>query len=230
MRWISFHPLRLVPVLLLVPGLVAAEAPAPRFYLGRPIAQTMHWTGAEWLDRHEREQQEAGVTMRRQLGLKPGMNVCDLGCGNGYHTLPLAQAVAPGGKAYAVDIQQPMLDLLAARANAAKVANIIPVLNSEDDPKLPAASCDLILLVDVYHEFSEPAKMLAGMKKALKPRGRIVLVEFRSEDESVPIKPEHKMSKAQIVKELTANGCKLTRSFDELPWQHMLFFEVDPKQ
>lgn len=195
-------------------------------YLGRRIAQTMHWMGADWLTRHDREQEEACELMRKTLNLKPGMTVCDMGSGNGYHTIPMAKAVAPDGKAYAVDIQKEMIELLARRAKAENVTNIISVLNTEDDPKLPANSCDLILLVDVYHEFSKPKEMLEGMKKALKPKGQIVLVEFRAEDASVPIKPEHKMSKEQIMKEMTASGMKLARSFDELPWQHMMFFEL----
>jgi ubiquinone/menaquinone biosynthesis C-methylase UbiE len=213
-------------IALLLPALQAQDAsPAPT-YLGRKIAQTMHYAGASWLTRHEREQEEASQTMRAELHLKPGMNVCDMGSGNGYHTIPMAKAVAPKGKAYAVDIQQPMLEMLEAAAREAKVANIVPILGTEDSPKLPDASCDLILLVDVYHEFSKPEPMLAGMKKALKPHGQIVLVEFRAEDDEVPIKPEHKMSKAQVMKEMTANGFTLSRSFDKLPWQHMMWFEA----
>ncbi|MDB6120385.1 MAG: Methyltransferase type 11 [Verrucomicrobiaceae bacterium] len=195
-------------------------------YLGRKIAQTMHYAGANWLTRHEREQEEASLKMREELHLKPGMNVCDMGSGNGYHTIPMAKAVAPDGKAYAVDIQRPMLEMLEAAAREAGVTNIVSVLGAEDSPKLPEASCDVILLVDVYHEFSKPEPMIAGMKKALKPHGQIVLVEFRAEDDEVPIKPEHKMSKAQVMKEMAANGFTLSRSFDKLPWQHMMWFEA----
>ena len=212
--------------LFLLQALPAQEPkPAPT-YLGRKIAQTMHYAGASWLIRHEREREEASETMRAELRLKPGMNVCDMGSGNGYHTIPFAKAVAPDGKAFAVDIQQPMLDMLEAAARRSNVTNIVSVLGAEDSPKLPDASCDLIVMVDVYHEFSRPEPMLAGMKKALKPHGQIVLVEFRSEDDEVPIKPEHKMSKEQIMKEMTANGFVLSRSFDKLPWQHMMWFEA----
>lgn len=210
--------------LLLSSALLLAQEAAPKTYLGRRIAQTMHFTGADWLTRHEREREEAGEIMRRELRLKPGMNVCDMGCGNGYHTIPMAKAVAPGGKVYGVDIQPEMLDLLRVRAMQAEAGNIVYVPGAQTDAKLPDASCDLILMVDVYHELADPEPMLQSMKKALKPGGQIVLVEFRSEDDSVPIKPEHKMSKAQIVKEMTANGYHLTRSFDKLPWQHMMFF------
>ena len=220
-------------LLLLSVGLPLAsgqnvEAPEAQVYMGRTIAQTMHFTGASWLTRHKREQEEASLKMREALHLKPGMNVCDMGSGNGYHTLPMAKAVAPFGKAYAVDIQPEMLTMLAEVAKQEKVENIVSILGTQDDPKLPAASCDVILLVDVYHEFSHPAPMLAAMRKALAPGGQLVFVEFRAEDDSVPIKPEHKMSKEQLTKELTANGFKLSRSFDELPWQHMMWFVAAP--
>jgi ubiquinone/menaquinone biosynthesis C-methylase UbiE len=184
----------------------------------------MHWQGAAWLVRHKREREEAATTMRANLGLKPGMTVCDLGSGNGYHTLPMAEAVTEAGKVYAVDVQPEMIQMLKERIEEKAVKNIIPIVGEVDDPKLPPASCDMILLVDVYHEFSHPEAMLTGMKKALKPDGVIVLVEFRAEDDSVPIKPEHKMSKAQIHKEMQANGLKLVREYDGLPWQHMMFF------
>jgi ubiquinone/menaquinone biosynthesis C-methylase UbiE len=152
------------------------------------------------------------------------MTVCDLGSGNGYHTLPIAEKVGPEGKVYAVDIQPEMLDLLRQRAEGRSLDNIDCIVNTPLDPKIPAGTCDLILLVDVYHEFSHPAEMLAGIRRALKPDGLVVLVEFRAEDETVPIKPEHKMSKAQILKELGLNGFKIAREFDGLPWQHMMFF------
>ncbi len=214
-------------LLLLLPLALHAQVDTPKpTYMGREIAQTMHYSGASWLIRHKREREEASEKMREELRLKPGMDVCDMGSGNGYHTIPMAKAVAPGGKAYAVDIQKPMLEMLEAAARRAEVANIVPILGTQDDPKLPDASCDLVLLVDVYHEFSQPKEMLAKMKQALKPHGQIVLVEFRSEDDDVPIKPEHKMSKAQVMKEMTAGGMVLARSFDGLPWQHMMFFEA----
>jgi len=214
-------------ILCLGPLAPAQEAKRePPHYLGRKIAQTMHYAGANWLTRHEREQEEASETMRKELNLKPGMNVCDMGSGNGYHTIPMAKAIAPDGKAYAVDIQQPMLDMLEAAARQAEVTNIVRILGAEDSSNLPEASCDLILLVDVYHEFSKPEAMLTSMKKALKSHGQIVLVEFRAEDDEVPIKPEHKMSKAQVTKEMNANGLVLSRSFDKLPWQHMMWFEA----
>lgn len=209
----------------------AGEAPATpqpvEVYLGRTVAQTMHWSGAGWLIRHKREREEASELMRKQLDLKPGMMVCDMGCGNGYHTLPMAQAVAPAGKVYGVEIQKEMLKMLSDRAEAQHVSNIVQVVGEPYDPKLPVGTLDIILCVDVYHEFSYPEQMLAGMRKALKPDGKVVMVEYRAEDDEVPIKPEHKMTKDQVTKELTANGFKLVKQFDGLPWQHMMWFGRD---
>jgi ubiquinone/menaquinone biosynthesis C-methylase UbiE len=193
-------------------------------YLGRTVAQTMHYEGAAWLVRTKREREEAGTLMREKLELKPGMVVCDLGCGNGYHTFPIGKAIAPAGKVYGVEIQEPYLKMLEEGAKKNNVTNFVPVLGELHDPKLPDNTFDLILLVDVYHEFSHPVHMLTAMRKALKPDGALVLVEFRAEDDAVPIKPEHKMTKAQVNKELTANGYKLVKEFDGLPWQHMMWF------
>ncbi|MCE9519307.1 MAG: class I SAM-dependent methyltransferase [Verrucomicrobia bacterium] len=204
--------------------IAASEPPAVTEFMGRTVAQTMHSAGANWLMRHDREQEEAGVLMRQKLDLKPGMVICDMGCGNGYHTFPMAKAVAPDGKVYGVEIQEPYLKMLDEGAKKNGVTNFIPVLGLTYDPKLPEGVMDLILLVDVYHEFDHPAEMLAAMRRALKPDGVLVFVEFRAEDASVPIKPEHKMSKAQLTKELTGNGFKLVKQFDELPWQHMMWF------
>jgi predicted methyltransferase len=227
--------LLLLPGLLVLTSIQAQESPAkpkaaepvPGEYQGRVIAQTMHWQGAAWLIRNKREREEATSRMREELRLKTGMSVCDMGSGNGYHTLPMAEAVGGTGKVYAVDVQPEMIVMLNERIAEKAITNIEPIIGEVDDPKLPPNSCDIILLVDVYHEFSHPEAMLTGMKKALKPGGQVVLVEFRAEDDSVPIKPEHKMSKAQITKEMNANGLKLVREFDGLPWQHMMFFSLD---
>src|SRR6188768_1671518 len=186
-------------------------------YKGRRIAQTMHYTGAEWLTRDNREQEERCSLMLTDLGLKRGMTICDMGCGNGFYTLQLAKMVGEGGQVYGVDIQPEMLTFLQQRAALQGVTNIVPVLGTFTDPKLPKGKMDLILLVDVYHEFSNPEEMLARMRESLAPKGVIVLVEFRGEDPEVPIKVEHKMTKEQINKELTANGFKLVKQFDKLP-------------
>lgn len=222
----------LLPLLLLLAsaarGEVAASADPPGVYMGRTIARTMHWAGADWLTRNERAREESTARLLEDLRLKPGMVVCDLGCGNGYYTLPIARKVAPGGKVYAVDIQPEMLRLLSERAAKEGVAGIENILGTEDDPRIPAASCDLLLLVDAYHEFSKPAEMLARMRAALKEDGILVLAEFRAEDSQVPIKPEHKMTRAQILLELRANGFELDREFTGLPWQHLMYFRKAP--
>jgi 2-polyprenyl-3-methyl-5-hydroxy-6-metoxy-1,4-benzoquinol methylase len=201
--------------------------PALKEYKGREIAQTMHYLGAPWLTREEREQEEDCETMVEALHVQPGQTVCDMGCGNGFYTLKLAKLVGEKGRVYAVDIQREMLGMLEAEAEKEQLANIETVLGTVVDPKLPEASMDLVLLVDVYHEFSHPEQMLAAIRKSLKPGGRVALVEFRAEDPLVPIKPLHKMSKAQIMKEFPPNGFKLVDEFDELPWQHLMFFERD---
>lgn len=201
--------------------------PALTEYKGRRIAQTMHFRGAPWLTRESREREEEPAKLMKALRLKPGMTVCDMGCGNGFYSLKMAKVIQPKGKVLAVDIQPQMLSLLKQRASDAGVENVQPILGGLADPKLPAGSCDLILLVDVYHEFSHPVHMLAAMRKALKPAGRIVLVEFRTEDRDVPIYPLHKMSKAQVMKEIPANGYKLVEQYDAMPWQHVMFFQRD---
>lgn len=202
----------------------AAAGDPTGFYLGRQIAPTMSHEGADWLIRPEREAEESSARMLKELKLEPGMTACDFGAGNGFHTLVMAKSVAPKGRAVAIDIQPEMLDLLRARAKTAAVSNVDTILSTATDPKLPPATCDLILLADVYHELDDPARVLGHLKRALRPKGVVALLEFRSEDPKVPIKPEHKMSRAQIMKELEANGFVLARSFDELPWQHLMFF------
>ena len=207
------------------PTAVEATLPPPLSeYMGRRVAQTMHWSGAEWLLRETRENEEHTAHMIAALGLHAGELVCDFGCGVGYVSLPMAKLVAPGGKILAVDIQPEMLAGLEQRASEAGVTNVERRLCGPADPKLERASCDLVLMVDVYHELSYPEQVLRGVRTALKPDGTLVLVEFRAEDKDVPIKPEHKMTRAQIERELGANGFRLEHAFEELPWQHMLFF------
>lgn len=202
--------------------------PGVDFYMGREVAQTMHWMGAAWLIRTRREREESAGEMREQLNLEPGMVVCDMGSGNGYHTIPMARAVGPEGRVVAVEIQRPMLEMLRESAVANEVDNIDLLLGELHDPHLEEGSLDMLVMVDVYHEFSHPEHMLAGIRRAMKPDGQVVLVEYRAEDPTVPIRPEHKMEKEQVILELEANGFQLERSYDELPWQHMLFFKVDP--
>jgi ubiquinone/menaquinone biosynthesis C-methylase UbiE len=197
--------------------------PAQTHHMGREIAQTMHFTGAPWLVRESRQREEDCRTMLQALGVKPGQTVCDMGCGNGFYTLQLARLVGPRGRVYAVDIQPEMLQMLARNAAEARLSNIRPVLGTPIDPRLPAGEIDMMLCVDVYHEFSHPEAMLAKIKESLAPDGQLVLVEFRGEDPAVPIKPLHKMTKAQVRAELEPAGFEMVREFDRLPWQHLLF-------
>jgi len=205
---------------------LAQDASAPTHYLGRRIAKTMSYHGASWLIRREREQEERTSELFKALRVQPGQVVCDLGCGNGYHALPLAEMVGPDGKVLCVDIQPEMLTLLKRRAQEKGVLDRIqPILGTATDPKLKPSSVDLVLMVDVYHEISHPESVLRHVTAALKPGGQVVFVEFRTEDLQVPIKHEHKMSRKQVVREATANGLKLVRAYEDLPWQHVLFFE-----
>jgi ubiquinone/menaquinone biosynthesis C-methylase UbiE len=201
--------------------------PASTHYKGRRIADTMHYRGAPWLIRESREREERCSLMLGQLGVKRGQTVGDLGCGNGYYSLQLAKLVGPQGKVLAVDIQPEMLEQLQQRAKEQKLENIRPIQGQVHDPRLPEGQLDLILLVDVYHEFSHPEQMLQAMRRALAPGGLVALLEYREEDPNVPIKPLHKMSKQQILKEFLPNGFKLVKEFDGLPWQHMMFFGKD---
>jgi cyclopropane fatty-acyl-phospholipid synthase-like methyltransferase len=205
-----------------------AIPPGPTHYMGREIAQTMHYTGAPWLVRESRQREEDCRLLLEALAIKPGQQVCDIGCGNGFYTLELARLVGPTGTVYAVDIQPEMLRMLAHRAAAEGLANIRPILGTVVDPRLPPGRLDLVLCVDVYHEFSHPAEMLARIRESLAADGRLVLAEFRGEDPAVPIKPLHKMTKQQVLKELEPAGFRLDRSFDRLPWQHLLFFANVP--
>ena len=201
--------------------------PAPDRYFGREIAKTMHYLGAPWLTRESRQRDEDCATLIAALRIQPGQTVCDLGCGNGFYTIELARLVGPRGRVVAVDIQPEMLALLKQRAESERVDNIEPVLGTLVGPRLAPASVDLVLMVDVYHELSHPEQMLQAIRSALKPTGRVALAEFRGEDPAVPIKPLHKMTKSQILKEFQPNGFKLVEEFDKLPWQHLMFFHRD---
>lgn len=191
---------------------------------GRVIAGVMGVAGAPWLERAERELEENPRKAVGLLELKPGMAVADVGAGSGYYTYLLSRAVGPGGKVYATDIQPGMLRLLERKLASRKISNVETILATETDPKLPEGCCDLILMVDVYHEFAQPQTMLRKLKPALKPGGRLVLLEFRKEDPDVPIREEHKMSVAEARLELEHEGYRFDRVLNGLPWQHILIF------
>ncbi len=217
--------MRVVLQLLLATALAGglfAQAEHPKS--GRRIAQVMGWGGADWLERSEREMEEMPEKALDSMGLKPGMTVADVGAGSGYFTVRLSRRVGPSGKVYAQDIQPEMLRLLRRRLDANEFKNIETVLGTEADPKLPAGALDLILLVDVYHEFSQPQLMLRKLRDALKPEGRLVLLEYRKEDPWVPIRPEHKMTVAEAKLEVEDEGFRLERVGRELPRQHILVF------
>ncbi len=195
-----------------------------KFYVGREIAQVMGHQAADWLERPERQDEERPDLAIPALKLKPGEAAADIGAGTGYYTRRLAGAVGEKGVVYAVEIQQEMLDLLTNKMAALKINNVKPVLGTVTDPKLPAASLDLALLVDVYHEFDFPYEMINALCKALKPGGRLVFLEFRAEDPQVPIKTVHKMSEAQVKKEMSVHPLDWVETNESLPWQHLLIF------
>jgi ubiquinone/menaquinone biosynthesis C-methylase UbiE len=200
-----------------------------KFYMGRQIAAVMGYQAANWLERPEREKEEQCSKLVEAIKLKPGDVVADVGAGSGYYSFRMARRVAPKGKVLAVDIQPEMLTLIRSRMKSEKVDNVEPVLGTLTDPKLPGAAVDLILLVDVYHEFSHPYEMTVEMVKSLKTGGRIVFVEYRLEDPKVPIKLVHKMTQKQVIKEMSPFPLKHVETIEVLPWQHIIIFEKTEK-
>lgn len=192
---------------------------------GRRYAGVMSYEGARWLDREERDIEEAPDQALDAIGIAKGAIVADVGAGSGYMTVRMAERVGPTGRVYATDIQPQMLAMLDDRLARERITNVTLVQGAVDDPKLPASTLDLILMVDVYHEFWEPQKMLRGLHAALKPGGRMVLLEYKKEDPSIPIRLEHKMSVAEAKLEVEAEGFRLARVGAELPRQHILVFE-----
>ena len=198
-----------------------------KFYMGREIAQVMGHLGAPWLERAEREDEERPEKLVNLMALRPADVVADIGAGTGYFSFRIATRV-PRGKVLAVDIQQEMLDLLTEAAKRRGVKNVEPVLGKIDDPNLPDSSTDVALMVDAYHEFDHPREMMEGIVRALKPGGRVVLVEYRGEDPEVPIKPLHKMTEAQAKKEMAAVGLDHVKTHPDLPRQHVMIFRKKP--
>jgi precorrin-6B methylase 2 len=196
-----------------------------RFYMGREIAKVMGHQAAGWLERSERQQEERPDLLLDALGLAPGDVVADIGAGSGYFSLPMARRVGPQGRVLAVDIQPEMLTLLAANAEAEELSNIVGVLGAVDDPRLPPGEVDLALIVDAYHEFSHPYAMVEGIVEGLAPGGRLVLVEYRGEDRDLAIKRLHKMTEAQVRREMEPFPLRWVETLEILPTQHILVFE-----
>ena len=211
-----------IAAILVAPAIAPAQAYHP--VTGRKIAPVMGISGADWLDRHERETEEQPDKAIAELNLKPGMFVGDVGAGTGFYSLRIAKQVGPSGAVYANDIQPAMLERLNTNAAAQHIDNVVTILGNESDPKLPAGKLDLVILVDVYHEFSRPQRMLDRIRDSLKPDGRLVLLEYRKEDPSVPIRPEHKMSVQEVKAEVVPEGYRFEKVVDTMPWQHIIFF------
>ena len=207
---------------LLLPAVSLAGQPGRHPVSGRVLAPTMGVEGASWLDRPEREAEEAPSKAIAALKVQEGATVADVGAGSGYYTVRLAKVVGAEGRVFATDLQPAMLDLIRARLARDSLANVTLVQGRADDPLLPAATFDLILMVDVYHELAAPQVFVRRLKSALKPGGRLVLIEFRLEDPRVPIREVHKMSVAQVREELAADGFRVDQVIDVLPWQHII--------
>jgi len=222
---------------MLLPSVRAQDAQVPPYervprspdgigkaFMGREIAGVMGVQGSDWLEREEREREERTDLLLRELALAPGLQVADVGAGTGYHARRMARLVAPGGAVHAVDVQPRMLRQLQERARREGLDNIRPVLGTADDTRLAPASIDLALLVDVYHELEYPVEAMASVVRGLRPGGRAVLVEYRAEDPKVPIKPLHRMSQAQVLREMAVHPVAHERTSNVLPWQHILVF------
>jgi len=200
-----------------------------KFYFGREIAHVMGHQAADWLERPERDAEEHSEKLVDQLRIRPGDIVADIGAGTGYFSRRLAGKTGPHGMVLAVDIQTEMLDLLRTNMSAAGITNVKPILGTTIDPKLPANGVDLALMVDVYHEFDFPYEMMKSITGALKPGGRVVFVEFRGEDPAVPIKLLHKMTEAQVRKEMSGFPLQWVETLSPLPRQHILVFRKLPQ-
>ena len=194
-----------------------------KFYMGREISHVMGHQAIGWLERGNREAEEAPSRAIAALDLEPDDVVADIGAGSGYYTFRLASLV-PEGRVVAVDIQQEMIDYLDKKKEGIGVTNVETHLGTIEDTRLPAESIDMALMVDAYHEFSHPREMMVSLYKALRPGGRIILLEYRGEDPSVPIKPLHKMTEAQAKLEMSVVGFEWVVTHDFLPWQHFLVF------
>ncbi len=194
-----------------------------KFYMGREIAQVMGHLGASWLERPSREWEEQPALLVENLGLKPTDVVADIGAGTGYISLMIAQKVQQG-KVLALDVQPEMIDILENFKKQYNIKNVETILSTETNPNLPENSIDLAIMVDAYHEFAYPREMMEGIVQALKPNGRVILVEYRGENPFIAIKPLHKMTQKQVKKEMAAVGLNWKQTIGTLPQQHILIF------
>ena len=213
-----------VALLMLTGGLLEAQRRHP--VSGRVLAPVMGVGAAGWLERPERESEEAPSKAIEALDLKEGMVVADIGAGSGYYTSRMSKRVGPTGRVYATDIQPGMIELLDRRVKAEGLSNVTTILGDMEDPRLPPRAIDLAIMVDVYHELQQPQLFLQRLKEAFKPGGRLVLLEFRKEDPKIPILEVHKMSVAEVKAELEAEGFVLDKVIDVLPWQHIIVLRV----
>jgi precorrin-6B methylase 2 len=193
-------------------------------YMDREISGVMGWQGASWLERDKREREERTDLLLEALALQPGIVVADIGAGTGYLSRRMAPLVMPGGKIIALDLQPEMVNFLQTGVKRSGLSQIEVRLSSVDDIKLPKNSIDMAIMVDVYHELAYPYEVMSSIMQALKPRGRIVFVEYKAEDARVPIKPLHKMSEAQIKREAGIFSLEWERTVSTLPWQHVVVF------
>jgi ubiquinone/menaquinone biosynthesis C-methylase UbiE len=217
---------RVLPAILALAGLCLGQQPGVHPVSKRRYAQVMGSAGADWLVRPERESEEHPDQALDALKIERGSVLADIGAGVGYFTWRMADRTGPAGIVYAEDIQPEMIRLLQKNIAERKLTNVRPVLGTFTDPKLPPNSIDLMLLVDVYHEFSDPVKMVDAMRAALKPNGRLVLLEYRAEDPDVPIRPEHKMTLKQVRAEIEPQGFRFDENIEVLPWQHIIVFRA----
>jgi ubiquinone/menaquinone biosynthesis C-methylase UbiE len=205
---------------------VALDAQRRHPVSGRVFAPVMGVGGAGWLERPEREDEEAPSKAIALLDVKPGMAVADIGAGSGYYSSRIARIVGPAGRVYATDIQPAMIDILERRIKSEGLTNVTTVLGAMDDPRLPPNSIDLAIMVDVYHELQQPQIFLQRLKAAFKPGGRLVLLEYRKEDPKIPILEAHKMSVAEVDQEMQAEGYAIDKVIEGLPWQHLIVIKI----
>ena len=215
-----------VSVALVIAVGVCVEAQRRHPVSGRIFAPVMGVGGAGWLERPEREDEEAPSKALDALDLKPGMSVADIGAGSGYYSSRIAKRIGPTGRVYATDIQQGMIEILERRIKSEGLGNVTTILGAMDDPKLQPNSIDLAIMVDVYHELQQPQIFLQRLRETFKPEGRLVLLEFRKEDPKIPILEVHKMSVAEVKQEMEAEGFAIEKVIDVLPWQHIIVLKL----